>query len=50
LLSARRITRPSSFGIAGFNSVTDFGVSRMIAARVDTLVSPLNGRSPVAIS
>ena len=34
----------------GSRSVTDAGVSLMIADSIDMLVSPLNGRCPVAIS
>ena len=42
--------RPRSRGSTGFSSVTDFGVSLMIDEMIEMLVSPVNGRWPVAIS
>jgi hypothetical protein len=42
--------RARSRGTSGRTSVTDRGVSFRIADSVDMLVSPLNGRSPVASS
>ena len=41
---------PESRGSTGLSSVTDFGVSLMIEEIIEMLVSPVNGRWPVAIS
>jgi hypothetical protein len=42
--------RESSRGRAGFTSETGRGVSLMMDESNETLVSPANGRSPVASS
>jgi hypothetical protein len=42
--------RANSRGSCGRRSVTGFGVSFRIEARIETLLSPVNGRPPVAIS
>jgi hypothetical protein len=42
--------RAKSRGSAALRSLTGTGVSLMIDEMIETLVSPVNGRSPVAIS
>ena len=48
LLSARRMMRARSRGRLGLSSVTDLGVSLTIEEMIEMLVSPVNGRCPVA--